>query len=136
MPYDASPLPRLALWTAAGLLLVAVVAWLVPASLAASHLVLFGRHTLAGMVTALHAERVLLLGLAVLGGGIALLDLTYLSYVAGLGFASALVVGVEVVVLIVTAPMALFTLVLLVLNLSAWLLVLRLGLGLLRLLIF
>lgn len=135
MPYGRPQLPRVALWAAAGLLLVALVAWLVPPSLAGSGFVVFGRHTLQGLVGALGAERITLLGLAVIGAGIAALDYVYLPYVAGLGFASALVVGVEVIVLVVTAPMALFALGLLALNLAAWLVVIRLGLSLLRLLV-
>lgn len=124
-------LPTVALVNAAGLLLVALIAWLVPTSLAASGLILFGRETLAELIPALHAHRSVLLVLALVGGVTALIG--YLEPpVPGVGVAWLLLLAAQVAALVVAAPLAVFVVVLLLLNLVTWFLIVRIGLAVLR----
>jgi hypothetical protein len=129
---ERSPLSVVALASAGGLLLTALVAWLLPVSLASSGFVLFGGQTLADLVPVLHGHRLLLLALGLVGGAVGLASLWGVPPYPGAGVLLHLGLVAEVATLIVTAPVAVLVLALLALNLATWLLLVRVGLAVLR----
>ena len=128
-----SPISLVALVSAAGLLVTAMVAWLLPVPLASSGFVLIGQDTLTELVPVLRDHRLLLLVAALVGAALGGVSLWGVPPYPGAGFLLGAGVATESGVLLAVVPVALVVLGLLALNVIAWALLVRVGLAALRL---
>jgi hypothetical protein len=113
---------------AAALALVTLAAWLVPLSVLDSGLLLIGRRTLADLLPLLYGHRVVLLLVVVVAVAVAAAcHLLLWSSVRPGGGGLVLCVAAELVILVVTLPLAGIVLGLLLLNAAVWVAVIVIG---------